>query len=89
MSTSSNLPVFTAVIKLSAFAISLNITATEELYRSWHSCKKKSVCCIGISSNDIDLEVVVYLLKYCFDKLSDTIRCLHCLFVMEMTYSTP
>ena len=47
------------------------------------------VCCrVGISSNDIDLEVV-YFMNYSSEKPSNTIRCLHCLLVVEMAYTTP
>ena len=47
-----------------------------------------SVCCrIGISNNDINL-VVLYLLKYCSKKLSDSSRCSHRLLVVEIAYTT-
>ena len=66
---------------------SLNMTATGRLLQVLvRLLLVMSVCCrIGISSNDINLEVV-YLLKYCQEELSDNSRCNHRLLVMEMTH---
>ena len=43
---------------------------------------------VGISSDDIDLEVV-HLLKHCFEKMSNTVKCLHFPLVVEMAHTTP
>ena len=64
---------------LTSRCISLGMTATEELCRSWCSCLfKVLVCCgVGISRNDINLEVTGS------EELSNSSRRLHCPPVVE------
>ena len=50
---------------------------------------KVLVCCgVGISRNDVNLEVI-HLLKHCSEDFSNSSRRIHCSLVVEMAYTAP